>query len=91
MLPSGGPWTPLDNNPGCGSSGPPLRLKYSPPSTCPGGGFDGGGRYCGSCNEDYKLVGSFTTANDFVGRFFFTYTGSCFGCSTHSVPVQLYR
>ena len=96
-------WTPEDNYPTCDgfSSYPSLVLRGSPAATCPGGGYDGGGIFCadisfGGCTETYRLTGTFTDANNFAGRFYFTYTpvglfADCGNCSTHSVPILLSR
>ncbi len=38
----------------------------------------------GSCNETYRLYGSFTDATHWTGTFTTSFTGSCLGCTFHS-------
>jgi hypothetical protein len=72
-------------NSGTGSPGLPCSMQGA--SARASRMFDVSCLAPGSCNETYRLVGSYTGDSTWTGTFTATYTGSCFGCSYPSQSV----
>lgn len=67
------------------------RMTGAGVPVCPGGSFSVQATESGSCTVSYSLSGLFTGPDQWSGTFRVTFTatsGSCFDCSTHSLPVS---
>ena len=58
---------------------------------CPSGAVNVSVLYAGSCNETYRITGNFTGPDSFSGTFTMSYSGTCFGCTNQSFPINLVR
>ena len=63
-----------------GPTQPGTTLTSASATSCPSGNFDVTKTLPGTCNETYRLVGTFTSANTFSGTYSATFTGTTCDC-----------